>query len=215
MGSVSPLSCYGLSGRRAVSPSLSCRPHLPCPHPAGHVFPVLGPCLPILGPHLPCPGPHLPHPGAMSPSPGGSWGRVSRSCSPSLPVLGPRLPIPIVRATSPCPAGPCLPVLWAVSLSGVRLRPLCFLSCRLHLVNFVEPVGLNYSMFGPTLLNQGTTAQQEKWLHPSKGLQIIGTYAQTELGHGQSTCEGPWGTHPRASVNRCSWHWSFFLIAIV
>ncbi|XP_040845577.1 peroxisomal acyl-coenzyme A oxidase 1 isoform X4 [Ochotona curzoniae] len=55
---------------------------------------------------------------------------------------------------------------------------------KLHLVNFVEPVGLNYSMFGPTLLNQGTTAQQEKWLHPSKGLQIIGTYAQTELGHG-------------------------------
>uniref|UniRef100_A0A8C2W3I7 Acyl-coenzyme A oxidase n=1 Tax=Chinchilla lanigera TaxID=34839 RepID=A0A8C2W3I7_CHILA len=55
---------------------------------------------------------------------------------------------------------------------------------RLHLVNFVEPVGLNYSMFIPTLLNQGTTAQQEKWLHPSKGLQIIGTYAQTEMGHG-------------------------------
>ncbi|XP_070082990.1 peroxisomal acyl-coenzyme A oxidase 1 isoform X4 [Equus caballus] len=55
---------------------------------------------------------------------------------------------------------------------------------KLHLVNFVEPVGLNYSMFIPTLLNQGTTAQQEKWLHSSKGLQIIGTYAQTEMGHG-------------------------------
>uniref|UniRef100_A0A8C4L430 Acyl-CoA oxidase 1 n=1 Tax=Equus asinus asinus TaxID=83772 RepID=A0A8C4L430_EQUAS len=54
---------------------------------------------------------------------------------------------------------------------------------KLHLVNFVEPVGLNYSMFIPTLLNQGTTAQQEKWLHSSKGLQIIGTYAQTEMGH--------------------------------
>ncbi|KFO35628.1 Peroxisomal acyl-coenzyme A oxidase 1 [Fukomys damarensis] len=57
---------------------------------------------------------------------------------------------------------------------------------KLHLVNFVEPVGLNYSMFIPTLVNQGTTAQQEKWLHPSKGLQIIGTYAQTEMGHGRS-----------------------------
>ncbi|EHA99423.1 Peroxisomal acyl-coenzyme A oxidase 1 [Heterocephalus glaber] len=55
---------------------------------------------------------------------------------------------------------------------------------KLRLVNFVEPVGLNYSMFIPTLVNQGTTAQQEKWLHPSKGLQIIGTYAQTEMGHG-------------------------------
>ncbi|KAM9597481.1 peroxisomal acyl-coenzyme A oxidase 1 isoform 4-T5 [Trichechus inunguis] len=55
---------------------------------------------------------------------------------------------------------------------------------KLHLGNFVEPVGVNYSMFIPTLLNQGTTAQQEKWLLSSKGLQIIGTYAQTEMGHG-------------------------------
>ncbi|XP_069338963.1 peroxisomal acyl-coenzyme A oxidase 1 isoform X1 [Eulemur rufifrons] len=55
---------------------------------------------------------------------------------------------------------------------------------KLHLINFVEPVGLNYSMFIPTLLNQGTTAQQEKWLLSSQGLQIIGTYAQTEMGHG-------------------------------
>ncbi|TKC53463.1 hypothetical protein EI555_014918 [Monodon monoceros] len=63
---------------------------------------------------------------------------------------------------------------------------------KLHLVNFVEPVGLNYSMFIPTLLNQGTTAQQEKWLLSSKGLEIIGTYAQTEMGHGQS---GPLDLH--------------------
>ncbi|KAF3817241.1 hypothetical protein GH733_011641 [Mirounga leonina] len=56
---------------------------------------------------------------------------------------------------------------------------------KVHLVNFVEPVGLNFSMFIPTLLNQGTTAQQEKWLLSSKGLQIIGTYAQTEMGHGR------------------------------
>ncbi|XP_044530329.1 peroxisomal acyl-coenzyme A oxidase 1 isoform X1 [Gracilinanus agilis] len=55
---------------------------------------------------------------------------------------------------------------------------------KLHLISFVEPVGLNYSMFIPTLLNQGTTAQQQKWLPPSSGLQIIGTYAQTEMGHG-------------------------------
>ncbi|XP_048222379.1 peroxisomal acyl-coenzyme A oxidase 1 isoform X1 [Perognathus longimembris pacificus] len=55
---------------------------------------------------------------------------------------------------------------------------------KLQLVNFVEPVGLNYSMFIPTLLNQGTTAQQEKWLNASQQLQIIGTYAQTEMGHG-------------------------------
>ncbi|XP_068932437.1 peroxisomal acyl-coenzyme A oxidase 1 isoform X2 [Petaurus breviceps papuanus] len=55
---------------------------------------------------------------------------------------------------------------------------------KLSLISFVEPVGLNYSMFIPTLLIQGTTAQQQKWLSPSQGLQIIGTYAQTEMGHG-------------------------------
>nr|Q8HYL8.2 RecName: Full=Peroxisomal acyl-coenzyme A oxidase 1; Short=AOX; AltName: Full=Palmitoyl-CoA oxidase; AltName: Full=Peroxisomal fatty acyl-CoA oxidase; AltName: Full=Straight-chain acyl-CoA oxidase [Phascolarctos cinereus] len=53
-----------------------------------------------------------------------------------------------------------------------------------QLINFVEPVGLTYSMFIPTLLDQGTTAQQQKWLPPTQGLQIIGTYAQTEMGHG-------------------------------
>ncbi|XP_056673097.1 peroxisomal acyl-coenzyme A oxidase 1 isoform X2 [Monodelphis domestica] len=55
---------------------------------------------------------------------------------------------------------------------------------KLHMINFVDPVGINYSMFIPTLLNQGTTAQQQKWLTPSFRLQIIGTYAQTEMGHG-------------------------------
>uniref|UniRef100_F7ETQ1 Acyl-coenzyme A oxidase N-terminal domain-containing protein n=1 Tax=Monodelphis domestica TaxID=13616 RepID=F7ETQ1_MONDO len=54
---------------------------------------------------------------------------------------------------------------------------------KLHMINFVDPVGINYSMFIPTLLNQGTTAQQQKWLTPSFRLQIIGTYAQTEMGH--------------------------------
>ncbi|XP_036610462.1 peroxisomal acyl-coenzyme A oxidase 1 isoform X1 [Trichosurus vulpecula] len=55
---------------------------------------------------------------------------------------------------------------------------------KLALINFVEPVGLNSSMFIPTLLNQGTTAQQQKWLPLAEGLEIIGTYAQTEMGHG-------------------------------
>ncbi|XP_055971404.1 peroxisomal acyl-coenzyme A oxidase 1 isoform X2 [Sorex fumeus] len=55
---------------------------------------------------------------------------------------------------------------------------------RLQLSSFVEPVGLNFSMFIPTVVNLGTPAQQDKWLLPSQELQIIGTYAQTELGHG-------------------------------
>lgn len=39
---------------------------------------------------------------------------------------------------------------------------------KLHMINFVESVGLKYSMFIPTLLNQETTAQQDKWLFSSK-----------------------------------------------
>ncbi|XP_005993285.1 peroxisomal acyl-coenzyme A oxidase 1 isoform X2 [Latimeria chalumnae] len=47
-----------------------------------------------------------------------------------------------------------------------------------------HPFSLHYSMFIATLENQCTPAQQEKWLPLFNGLQIIGTYAQTELGHG-------------------------------
>ncbi|XP_028912909.1 peroxisomal acyl-coenzyme A oxidase 1 isoform X1 [Ornithorhynchus anatinus] len=55
---------------------------------------------------------------------------------------------------------------------------------RVFLGTCVEPVTLHNSMFIPTLMNQGTAAQKEKWLTASSGLQIIGTYAQTEMGHG-------------------------------
>eukprot|EP00775_Hariotina_reticulata_P005807 gene5808-6047_t len=43
---------------------------------------------------------------------------------------------------------------------------------------------LHIGMFMPTILSQGDTDQQAKWLPPCLNLQIIGTYAQTELGHG-------------------------------
>ncbi|XP_038598041.1 peroxisomal acyl-coenzyme A oxidase 1 isoform X1 [Tachyglossus aculeatus] len=48
----------------------------------------------------------------------------------------------------------------------------------------VEPFSIHNSMFIPTVMNLGSTAQREKWLTASSGLQIIGTYAQTEMGHG-------------------------------
>ncbi|XP_050775276.1 peroxisomal acyl-coenzyme A oxidase 1 isoform X1 [Gopherus flavomarginatus] len=50
--------------------------------------------------------------------------------------------------------------------------------------SFVEPLGLHFSMFTNTLQNQCTVDQQDKWLPLTYGLQIIGTYAQTEMGHG-------------------------------
>ncbi|EDW82632.2 uncharacterized protein Dwil_GK25030 [Drosophila willistoni] len=47
------------------------------------------------------------------------------------------------------------------------------------------PLRLHFSMFVSTLLNQGTEEQQRKWLSRAWHMDgIIGTYAQTELGHG-------------------------------
>ena len=43
-------------------------------------------------------------------------------------------------------------------------------------------------MFIPTLLSQATPDQQAEWLPKALGLRLIGTYAQTELGHGTFVC---------------------------
>uniref|UniRef100_A0A8B9T5M8 Acyl-coenzyme A oxidase n=1 Tax=Anas platyrhynchos TaxID=8839 RepID=A0A8B9T5M8_ANAPL len=50
---------------------------------------------------------------------------------------------------------------------------------RTCLGNFPEPFGLHFSMFQTTIQSQATDAQKKKWLP-----LIIGTYAQTEMGHG-------------------------------
>ena len=39
-------------------------------------------------------------------------------------------------------------------------------------------------MFIPTIEKQGTKEQVQKYVEPAKRYEIIGTYAQTELGHG-------------------------------
>jgi acyl-CoA oxidase len=39
-------------------------------------------------------------------------------------------------------------------------------------------------MFIPTLLSQASAEQQAEWLPKALGLKLVGTYAQTELGHG-------------------------------
>ncbi|CAH3158358.1 unnamed protein product [Pocillopora meandrina] len=48
----------------------------------------------------------------------------------------------------------------------------------------IFPFHLNKVMFIPTLKGQGTEEQKAKWLPLAESNQIIGTYAQTELGHG-------------------------------
>ena len=44
--------------------------------------------------------------------------------------------------------------------------------------------GLHTGMFMPTIQLLGTDAQREKWLALARTAAIVGTYAQTELGHG-------------------------------
>lgn len=45
---------------------------------------------------------------------------------------------------------------------------------------------LHWGMFVPAIKGQGTEEQQEKWLPLAHKMQIIGCYAQTELGHGSN-----------------------------
>ncbi|MQM00172.1 hypothetical protein Taro_032903 [Colocasia esculenta] len=45
---------------------------------------------------------------------------------------------------------------------------------------------LHWGMFIPAIKGQGTEEQQEKWLPLAHKMQIIGCYAQTELGHGSN-----------------------------
>lgn len=53
-----------------------------------------------------------------------------------------------------------------------------------NLTNFPGGLELHIGMFIPSILSQGTPEQQSKWMPLCQRLQIIGTYAQTELGHG-------------------------------
>ncbi|XP_037115764.1 peroxisomal acyl-coenzyme A oxidase 1 isoform X2 [Syngnathus acus] len=50
--------------------------------------------------------------------------------------------------------------------------------------NVHEAMGLHFVMFVPTLYGQCDPEQSKKWLPLAESYQAIGTYAQTELGHG-------------------------------
>ena len=47
-----------------------------------------------------------------------------------------------------------------------------------------SPLALHWGMFLPTLESQCTPEQKERWLQKARNLEIVGTYAQTEMGHG-------------------------------
>lgn len=47
-----------------------------------------------------------------------------------------------------------------------------------------NPLALHFIMFLPAIMGQGTVEQQAQWMSRAWSGEIIGTYAQTELGHG-------------------------------
>ena len=47
-----------------------------------------------------------------------------------------------------------------------------------------NPLTVHYVMFLPAILGHGTPEQQAEWFGRAWNCEIIGTYAQTELGHG-------------------------------
>ena len=81
---------------------------------------------------------------------------------------------------------------WSILFFSVRLFVLklskfvknCFILCR-NVTSINVLFDLNYGMFVPTMLGQATEEQKSKWLIPALNHEIVGTYAQTEMGHGK------------------------------
>ncbi|KAJ2841388.1 hypothetical protein J3B02_005903, partial [Coemansia erecta] len=55
-----------------------------------------------------------------------------------------------------------------------------------NILDINGPFGLHRAMFIPTLQNQATAEQQELFLKPALNYEILGCYAQTEIGHGSN-----------------------------
>ena len=51
--------------------------------------------------------------------------------------------------------------------------------------NNIRPDGIHYGVFLPTIHRQMSDEQLKKWLPLAQNYRVIGTYAQTELGHGE------------------------------
>ena len=68
--------------------------------------------------------------------------------------------------------------------SDLMFNVMSILSNANKLLNTTEAMFVTLQMFMPALMSQATPEQQAEWLPKAMRLQIIGTYAQTELAHG-------------------------------
>ena len=59
--------------------------------------------------------------------------------------------------------------------------------CRAAGPHEIFPLGLHQLMFTPHIQTQGNDKQVEKFVDKARNYEILGTYAQTELGHGNRT----------------------------
>ncbi|KAG6439560.1 hypothetical protein O3G_MSEX000877, partial [Manduca sexta] len=77
-------------------------------------------------------------------------------------------------------------ILSGLFCSKTMISPNSFVLRRIADAFFKEisPLLLHLGMFVPTILGQCTAEQQSEWLPRALSMQVIGTYAQTELGHG-------------------------------
>ncbi|KAK9716337.1 hypothetical protein RND81_06G226500 [Saponaria officinalis] len=55
-----------------------------------------------------------------------------------------------------------------------------------YFVDEPSSADIHWGMFIPAIKGQGTDEQQQKWLPLAYNMQIMGSYAQTELGHGSN-----------------------------